>query len=63
MSIAAGFRAKWAAILAAADASRGQNDDARYSAMAKAAYDADLVLTEKRVIAAYQEKIKELRGQ
>ena len=61
-SIAASFRAKWNAIMTASDDTRGQNVDARYSAMAKAADDAGLILTHKDVIAAYQRKIVELEN-
>jgi hypothetical protein len=62
MSIASGFRAKWRIIMDAADASRGESDDARFAAMAKAADDSDLILTEKAVVGAYQKAIAELRA-
>lgn len=62
MSIASGFRAKWRIIMEAADDSRGKNDDARFAAMAQAAGEGDLILTEKAVIRAYQKTIAELRA-
>lgn len=62
MSIASGFRSKWSAIMAAADASRGQRDDARFAAMAKAASDADMILMERAAVGAYQKTIEHLRA-
>ena len=62
MSVASGFRAKWSVILNAADASRGQSDDARFSAMALAALDADLVLVPQQVLSAYIKTIADLRA-
>ena len=61
MSVASGFRSKWSVILKAADASIGQSDDARFAAMAKATSDADLILTERSVVVAYQKTIEDLR--
>jgi hypothetical protein len=62
MSVASGFRSKWSVILKAADASIGQSDDARFAAMAKATSDADLILTERSVVVAYQKTIEDLRA-
>lgn len=62
MSVASSFRSKWSVILKAADASRGQSDDARFAAMAKAASAADLILTERAVVVAYQKTIEDLRA-
>ena len=62
MSIALNFRSKWKTIVSAIDESRGNSDDARYAAAFQAADQAGLVLTEKRVIAAYQDKIRELQS-
>lgn len=52
MSVAANFRAKWSVIMNASDASRGQDVDARYATMAKAAEDAGLILISKEMFAA-----------
>lgn len=61
MSIAAGFRYKWSVIMGASDDSRGQNVDARYAAMAKAAEAAGLMLIDRSVFRTLCDKIEELR--
>ena len=60
MSIASGFRGKWSTVLRSADETRGQNDDARFAAAARAADDAGLHLVGKVEIEALVSRIKEL---
>jgi hypothetical protein len=62
MSIAAGFRAKWGALAKAADDTRGQRDDARFAAMARAADEAEVLLIPKAAVQALSDRIKELEA-
>lgn len=63
MSIASAYRTKWEAIAAAADATVARDDDARYLAMQKAAESVSCVLVSKHMIAAYQNRIRQLEAQ
>jgi hypothetical protein len=63
MSIAADFRAKWDAIMQAADKTVGKDADARYSAMARAAHDSDHILMPRAMVLTYQRTIEKLKAE
>jgi aspartokinase-like uncharacterized kinase len=62
VSIASDFRSKWSALIRSADETRGQNDDARFAAAARAADEVGCLLIPKTVVQTLSDRIKELEA-
>ena len=58
MSIASQFRFRYGVALASADATKGQNNDARCTALMQAFDKAELVLMDKEMVAILMEQAK-----